>query len=149
MGLVVLSYTTFGASSVKTALLPLDADTVGVAGFEGMTIDEFLALTPNRIKEKTGKKLSLKETLVLKSSQKKIKKALSGKPESDKSQLVALILVLVVGYLGIHRFYLGYTGIGIIQLLTFGGCGIWALIDLIRIVLGDLEPKHGEYSETL
>lgn len=66
-----------------------------------------------------------------------------------KSQLVALLLVIFVGGLGIHRFYLGYTTIGIIQLLTLGGCGIWALIDLIRIVTGDLKPKNGNYTETL
>ena len=66
-----------------------------------------------------------------------------------KSQLIALILVILVGGLGIHRFYLGYTTIGIIQLLTLGGCGVWALIDLVRIAIGDLKPKNGEYSETL
>jgi len=68
---------------------------------------------------------------------------------SGKSQLVALLLVLFVGVLGIHRFYLGYTGIGIIQLLTGGGCGIWALIDLIMIITGDLKPKDGEYTTKL
>ncbi|HRF39406.1 MAG TPA: TM2 domain-containing protein, partial [Saprospiraceae bacterium] len=67
-----------------------------------------------------------------------------------KSQLVALILVIFVGVLGIHRFYLGYTVIGIIQLLTAGGCGIWALIDLIRIITGELKPADGsEYNPTL
>lgn len=54
-----------------------------------------------------------------------------------------------MGGLGIHRFYLGYTGIGIIQLLTLGGCGIWTLIDLIRIITGDLQPNGGTYTETL
>lgn len=67
----------------------------------------------------------------------------------SKSQLVALILCIFVGGLGIHRFYLGYTGIGIIQLLTAGGCGVWALIDLIRIATGDLGPKDGGYDKTL
>ncbi len=56
--------------------------------------------------------------------------------------MVALILCLFVGFLGIHRFYLGYIGIGIIQLLTLGGCGIWTLIDLIRIITGDLKKKR-------
>ena len=70
-------------------------------------------------------------------------------PSDGKSQLIALLLVILVGGLGIHRFYLGYTTIGIIQLLTAGGCGIWALIDLIRIVTGDLGPKDGSYDETL
>jgi TM2 domain-containing membrane protein YozV len=66
-----------------------------------------------------------------------------------KSQLIALILVVLLGGLGIHRFYLGYTGIGIAQLLTLGGCGIWALIDLVRIITGDLKPKGGDYAEKL
>lgn len=67
----------------------------------------------------------------------------------DKSQITALILVALVGGLGIHRFYLGYTWQGIVQLLTLGGCGIWSLIDLIRIITGDLQPKDGTYSKTL
>jgi len=73
----------------------------------------------------------------------------SASSSSDKSQLVALILAIFLGGLGIHRFYLGYTGIGIIQLLTAGGCGIWALIDIIRIAIGDLGPKNGSYDKTL
>ncbi|MEI8278161.1 MAG: TM2 domain-containing protein [Bacteroidota bacterium] len=66
-----------------------------------------------------------------------------------KSQVIALILCLLVGGLGIHRFYLGYTWQGVVQLLTGGGCGLWALIDLIRIITGDLKPKDGSYSQTL
>ncbi len=66
-----------------------------------------------------------------------------------KSQLIALLLVIFVGGLGIHRFYLGYTWQGVVQLLTLGGCGIWALIDLIRIITGDLKPKDGEYKDKL
>lgn len=66
-----------------------------------------------------------------------------------KSQIIALVLVALLGGLGIHRFYLGYTGIGIAQLLTLGGCGIWALIDLVRIITGDLKPKDGDYAEKL
>jgi TM2 domain-containing membrane protein YozV len=52
--------------------------------------------------------------------------------------IIAAILCFFLGYLGIHRFYLGYTTIGILQLITAGGCGIWALIDLFRILTGDL-----------
>ena len=66
-----------------------------------------------------------------------------------KSQVVALVLAALVGGLGIHRFYLGYTWQCIVQLLTLGGCGIWALIDLIRIITGDLQPKDGSYAKTL
>ena len=61
----------------------------------------------------------------------------------NKSQLVALLLCIFLGGLGIHRFYLGYYVIGVIQLLTAGGCGIWWLIDLIRLIMGDLKPADG------
>ena len=71
------------------------------------------------------------------------------KRAGGKSQLIALLLVILVGGLGIHRFYLGYTWQGVVQLLTLGGCGIWALIDLIRIITGDLQPKDGSYDQTL
>ena len=97
-----------------------------------------------------GSKLTLKEKIALKLFGKKISsKATSTSASGGKSQVIALILVLVVGYLGIHRFYLGYTWQGIVQLLTLGLCGIWSLIDLIRIITGDLKPKDGEYDVTL
>lgn len=119
---------------------------------EGMTVQDFLNLSPKQIREKTGQKLSLKESIALKFAQKKVKKSIkkSDAENTAKSQLVALLLVVFVGGLGIHRFYLGYTTIGIIQLLTLGGCGIWALIDLIRIITGDLGPADGSaYDPTL
>ncbi|MFJ8106977.1 TM2 domain-containing protein [Streptomyces sp. NPDC096132] len=52
-----------------------------------------------------------------------------GRPYSDKSKIVAGILTIFLGYLGIGRFYVGSVGIGIAQLLTCGGLGIWSLID--------------------
>ncbi len=88
------------------------------------------------------------EKQVLKQMKKQAKKSKKS-TKSGKSQLVALILVALTGAVGIHRFYLGYIGVGIIQLLTGGGCGIWALIDLIRIITGDLKPIDGDYTEKL
>jgi TM2 domain-containing membrane protein YozV len=96
-----------------------------------------------------GSKLTLKEKIALKLFGKKIASKANAAAADGKSQVIALILVLVVGGLGIHRFYLGYTWQGVVQLLTLGGCGIWALIDLIRIITGDLKPKDGEYDVTL
>ena len=66
---------------------------------------------------------------------------------SDKSWLAAFLLCLFFGSIGIHRFYLGYTWQGIVQLFTAGGLGIWALIDLIRIITKDLQPKDGSYTD--
>ena len=65
-----------------------------------------------------------------------------------KSKVVALILSIFLGELGIDRFYLGYIGTGILTLITCGGFGIWWLIDLIMIATGKLKPKDGsKYAE--
>jgi TM2 domain/GYF domain 2 len=62
---------------------------------------------------------------------------------SDKDWLTATLLSLFVGVIGVDRFYLGYTGLGILKLITFGGCGIWALIDLIMIAVGKVNDSRG------
>ena len=64
-------------------------------------------------------------------------------PVSDKEWLVALLLAFFLGVFGVHRFYTGHIGIGVVQLLTLGGCGIWALIDFILIVTGSYTDAEG------
>ena len=63
--------------------------------------------------------------------------------KSEKDWLTTLLLCLFLGGLGVHRFYVGKTGTGILQLLTVGGCGIWALVDLIMILTGSFTDKDG------
>jgi TM2 domain-containing membrane protein YozV len=60
-----------------------------------------------------------------------------------KNKTTAILLSFFIGVLGADRFYLGYTGLGFLKLLTFGGFGIWALIDLIRIITGSLKDAEG------
>jgi len=53
--------------------------------------------------------------------------------KKDKKWLTALLLSILIGSLGVDRFYMGHVGLGILKLITFGGFGIWWLIDLILI----------------
>ena len=66
----------------------------------------------------------------------------SGNPVSPSSRLVAFLLCLFLGGLGIHRFYVGKAGTGIAMIFTLGGLGIWALIDLIMIAVGSFRDKE-------
>ena len=57
-------------------------------------------------------------------------------PTSDKSRTVALLLCIFAGVLGIHRYYVGKIGTGILYTLTGGLFGIGAFVDLIKICVG-------------
>lgn len=60
-----------------------------------------------------------------------------------KSKVTALLLCWFLGCYGAHRFYLGHTGTAIVQLLTLGGCGIWAIVDFFIIVTNGMTDKYG------
>lgn len=60
-----------------------------------------------------------------------------------KSFVVTWLLSLLLGGLGVDRFYLGTIGTGIVKLLTMGGFGIWSIIDLIIILTGNMRDKNG------
>ena len=62
---------------------------------------------------------------------------------SEKNGLVAFVLCLLLGGLGIHRFYVGKIGTAILMILTFGGLGLWWLIDLIIIITGKFQDRQG------
>lgn len=63
--------------------------------------------------------------------------------KSEKQWIVTLLLCLFAGSLGVHRFYAGKIGTGILQLITLGGCGIWTIIDLIMIITGNFKDSNG------
>jgi len=63
--------------------------------------------------------------------------------KSDKNFVAVLLLCFFLGVLGVHRFYVGKVGTGVIQLLTLGGLGIWVLIDLVMIAVGNFKDKQG------
>ncbi|GAA3773818.1 hypothetical protein GCM10022240_27110 [Microbacterium kribbense] len=64
-------------------------------------------------------------------------------PSAAKSFVTAWLLSYLLGVLGVDRFYLGKVGTGILKLITFGGFGVWVLIDLILILTGAMRDKAG------
>lgn len=63
--------------------------------------------------------------------------------KNSKNFLETVLLCWFLGAYGFHRFYTGHYAIGIAQLLTLGGCGIWSTIDLILICLGKFKDSNG------
>jgi TM2 domain-containing membrane protein YozV len=63
---------------------------------------------------------------------------------SSREWITAMLLSFFLGTLGVDRFYLGQTGLGIAKLLTFGGCGVWAIIDFILIAMRNIADVDGK-----
>lgn len=64
-----------------------------------------------------------------------------------KSWVTALILSILLGSLGVDRFYLGYIGLGILKLVTLGVCGVWSLVDIILIATNKMKDAQGNELE--
>jgi TM2 domain-containing membrane protein YozV len=67
------------------------------------------------------------------------------KTVSPKSRLATLLLCFFLGWLGVHRFYVGKVGTGVAMIFTLGGLGIWVLIDFIMIIVGGFTDMDGKF----
>jgi TM2 domain-containing membrane protein YozV len=63
--------------------------------------------------------------------------------DSPRSQSAAFLFASFLGAFGADRFYLGHTGLGVLKLLTCGGCGIWSLVDMILVGIGSTRDAEG------
>ncbi len=115
---------------------------------EGPVSNSKASFNKKELEKQLGRNLTFKEKLFLLVVNKQLKK--SAKADKNKSktagsgkiQIVALVLCLFLGFLGIHRFYLGYTLMGVLYIFTFGLFGIGWLIDLILLIIPNgLTPK--------
>lgn len=64
-------------------------------------------------------------------------------PVSHKSRAVALVLAILLGALGVHRFYAGKVGTGVLYLFTGGLFGIGIIVDAITIAAGNFRDSYG------
>ncbi|MFN0188450.1 MAG: TM2 domain-containing protein [Bacteroidia bacterium] len=68
--------------------------------------------------------------------------------DGDKSLIATVMLWFFLGLLGIHRFYIGHIGMGVLYLLTAGLCGIGWLVDGILLFTGGLKPRNGNFTDS-
>ena len=117
----------FYAGKIWTALLYI----ITIYGFGIWAIVDFISIFTGNFKDKEGNVIR--------------RKVDGAKQKSEKSWGTCFLLFLFLGYLGAHRFYAGKIGTAILYIFTFGGVGIWALVDLISIVLGSFTDKEGKF----
>lgn len=63
--------------------------------------------------------------------------------KSEKSFVMTLVLAFLLGSLGVHRFYVGKIGTGLLMLFTLGGLGVWTLIDIIMVAMEKFTDSNG------
>lgn len=110
--------------------------------------EEIIASNNEQIIIKDKIKEDVKGEVIIKNPRiKKDKKAVEYIEDGDyssKAWSITLVLCILLGFIGFHRFYVGKAGTAILMLLTFGGFGIWILVDLIRIIINNFTDEEGK-----
>ena len=101
------------------------------------------------LKKRKAPKLNIQQKIALAIAKKRLKKRLKKQDNPDynygeRTQLTAFLLCLLVGFLGVHRFYMGHYGMGVLQLCTLGCCGVLIIIDIIFICVNRFRTPKGD-----
>ena len=132
---------------VTSSPLATESASISSESLEIIPQEKFSFITPAKKSEviKMDEASSVKMKLNHKRNASKPGKAADANGGGDRSWIVALLLCFFLGGLGLHRFYLGYNGIGLLMLFTGGVFGVLWLIDFFRILFHSLKPKDGDY----
>lgn len=112
--------------------------------FAGASPSQLALTLPDAVSQTTTSAKSDAPAEAVPLSKKEIRQA-ARKHRGERSWLVTLLLVIFLGPLGIHRFYLGYPFWGLVFLFTGGLFGIGWILDIIRVLISNLKPKGGSY----
>ena len=122
-------------------------NTINLNENNNVNIKAFKEIKNNIVNNKTLEEEKI-ELISSNKNNKKVKKAVkkivnsgNNAPLTDDEKLIAIILLVFLGVVGAHRFYLGDIGMGVLYLLTGGLCGIGVLIDLIKLLTDKMEKK--------
>lgn len=135
----------------KAIPLPKDAPKAAVEAIPELSVVEVQVTTKPTTVSSGVYTPTAKQLRQAKRAKKKLEKLDKNEETANgsKSLVAALLLCFFIGVFGIHRFYMGYYAIGILQLLTLGFFGIWTLIDFILLLVGELQPKNGQFEQSL
>ena len=136
--LLLLGFCLLGLTSLVIKETPVVYDAIDSAPEKASLYSE--GFNPIKKRSKKRKKSIFR---AFKSAKKFNKRSKNPPIHGERSQLTAFLLCVLLGIFGLHRFYTGQIGWGILQLCSLGCCGIFVIIDLVLIIFNRIYTRDG------